>query len=78
MRIARVSDTFELVAAQLALAREYGFASWPKLTREVAADPNLRDDRGRTALDRASPEHRYLDNPDHEAVAAILRPLTTV
>jgi ankyrin repeat protein len=36
-RIRRVSDTLTLAAAQLALAREYGFASWPRLKDEVAA-----------------------------------------
>jgi ankyrin repeat protein len=36
-RIERVSDRLTLAAAQLALAREYGFASWPKLKEEVEA-----------------------------------------
>jgi hypothetical protein len=34
-RIQRVSDRLTLATAQLALAREYGFASWPKLKAEV-------------------------------------------
>lgn len=34
-RIAAVSDRVDLASAQLALAREYGFAGWPKLEREV-------------------------------------------
>jgi ankyrin repeat protein len=34
-RIAAVSDRLVLASAQLALAREYGFASWPRLKREV-------------------------------------------
>jgi FOG: Ankyrin repeat len=34
-RIAAVSDRLALASAQLALAREYGFASWPRLKREV-------------------------------------------
>jgi hypothetical protein len=29
------SDRLTVAAAQLALAREYGFASWPRLKREV-------------------------------------------
>src|SRR5437764_9335121 len=36
-RIEAVSDRVTLAAAQLALAREYGFASWPKLKDEVEA-----------------------------------------
>jgi ankyrin repeat protein len=34
-RIAAVADRQTLAGAQLALAREYGFASWPRLKREV-------------------------------------------
>ena len=34
-RIGAVSDRTTLASAQLAVAREYGFASWPKLKREV-------------------------------------------
>lgn len=36
-RIEAFSDRLTLAAAQLALAREYGFASWPKLKDEVDA-----------------------------------------
>jgi len=36
-RIRTVSDQLNLTAAQLALAREYGFASWAKLKTEVQA-----------------------------------------
>jgi ankyrin repeat protein len=36
-RIRAVSDELTLTAAQLALAREYGFASWPRLKDEVDA-----------------------------------------
>src|SRR5438874_2505944 len=36
-RIEAVSDRVTLAAAQLALAREYGFASWPKLKDEAEA-----------------------------------------
>ena len=36
-RVRAVSDTLTLAAAQLALAREYGFASWPGLKEEVEA-----------------------------------------
>src|SRR5262245_60823721 len=34
-RISAVSTRITLADAQLALAREYGFASWPKLKHEV-------------------------------------------
>jgi uncharacterized protein len=34
-RIHAVSDRLTLASAQLAIAREYGFASWPKLKTEV-------------------------------------------
>ena len=34
-RIRAVSERLTLSAAQLALAREYGFASWPRLASEV-------------------------------------------
>jgi hypothetical protein len=40
------------------------------------ADPNLKDERGRTPLDLSRPANRYLDNPGHAEVDAILRPLT--
>ena len=36
-RIRAVSDELTLAAAQLTLAREYGFASWPRLKEEVDA-----------------------------------------
>src|SRR5512144_2261539 len=34
-RIGVVPERLSLASAQLALAREYGFASWPRLKREV-------------------------------------------
>jgi ankyrin repeat protein len=37
IRIRAVSDRMTLAGAQLAVAREYGFASWPQLKAEVAA-----------------------------------------
>lgn len=36
-RVGAVSDRLTLTAAQLAVAREYGFASWPRLKEEVEA-----------------------------------------
>ena len=38
MRIQAVSDPVILASAQLAIAREYGFESWPKLKRSYAPD----------------------------------------
>src|SRR5260221_14245040 len=40
-RIAAVSDRTTLAAAQLAVAREYGFASWARL--KTAVDARTRD-----------------------------------
>jgi hypothetical protein len=42
-RVQAVSDSLVLAAAQLALAREYGFASWAKLKREVERREILDD-----------------------------------
>jgi hypothetical protein len=53
-RIRAVSDRVILAGAQLAIAREYGFASWPELKSEVhrRALLNARDvDRLRALLD---------------------------
>jgi uncharacterized protein len=57
-RIRAVSEQLTLTAAQLALAREYGFASWPKLKREVERREILESrDLGRlTALLAEEPE----------------------
>jgi ankyrin repeat protein len=55
-RIRAVSDRVILAGAQLAIAREYGFASWPELKSEVdrRALLNARDvDRLRALLDEA-------------------------
>lgn len=56
-RVRAVSARFTLSAAQLAIARQYGFASWPKLRAEVA--------RRRAAADDARP-----DTPDTPASPA--------
>ena len=42
-RIGFVSEHVTLASAQLAVAREYGFASWPKLKREVERREVLDD-----------------------------------
>jgi ankyrin repeat protein len=49
-RIDAVSDRVTLASAKLAIAREYGFASWPKLKREV----ERREVLNRRDLDRLS------------------------
>lgn len=53
-RLREVSPDVTLAAAQLALAREYGFASWPKMKREVERRQIL-DDRDLVGL------HQLLD-----------------
>jgi ankyrin repeat protein len=60
----------------LRLAAQNGRPTAVRRLLAHGADPNLRDSRGRTALDLCRPEHRYLDGPGHEEVAAILEPLT--
>jgi len=69
-RIRTVSDALTLANAQLAVAREYGFASWPRLRDEVAArtaslarqaaafcEASIRDGSGRAArMLAAAPE----------------------
>jgi ankyrin repeat protein len=70
-RIRAVSDAVTLAAAQLALAREHGFSSWPRLKIEVERRQILDDrDVGRLAalladepeLATASMEH-WCDHP---------------
>jgi ankyrin repeat protein len=60
----------------LRLAAQNGRPRSVRRLLEHGADPDLRDDRGRTALDLCQPGHRYLDNPGHQEVDAILRPLS--
>ena len=69
-RIRAVSDALTLASAQLAVAREYGFASWPRLKDEVTArtaslarqaeafcEASIRDGTGRAArMLAATPE----------------------
>jgi ankyrin repeat protein len=69
-RIRAVSDALTLASAQLAVAREYGFASWPRLRDEVTArtaslarqaeafcEASIRDGTGRAArMLAATPE----------------------
>jgi ankyrin repeat protein len=60
----------------LRLAAQNGRPKSVRRLLEHGADPNLKDQYGRTALDLCQPAHRYLDNPGHAEVDAILRPLT--
>ena len=69
-RIRAVADALTLASAQLAVAREYGFASWTRLRDEVAArtaglarqaeafcEASIRDGTGRAArMLAATPE----------------------
>jgi ankyrin repeat protein len=60
----------------LRLAAHNGRSQSVRRLLEHGADPSLRDEQGHTALDLCQPAHRYLDNPGHDEVDAILRPLT--
>jgi ankyrin repeat protein len=60
----------------LRLAAQDGRPESVRRLLEHGADPNLRDEHGHTALDLCQPANRYLDNPGHDEVEAILRPLT--
>jgi ankyrin repeat protein len=61
----------------LRLAAQNGRPQSVRRLLEHAADPNLRDEHGHTALDLCQRGRRYLDHPVHDEVDAILRPLTT-
>jgi ankyrin repeat protein len=72
-----VDASDELFGRQaLRLAAQNGRAQSVRRLLEHGADPDLRDEHGRTALELCQPAHRYLDNPGHDEVDAILRPLT--
>ncbi len=60
----------------LRLAAQNGRPQSVRRLLEHGADPKLRDEHGRTALDLCQSAHRYLNNPGHDEVEAILRPLT--
>ena len=60
----------------LRLAAQDGRPRSVRRLLEHGADPNLRDEQGHTALDLCQPANRYLDNPGHDEVDLILRPLT--
>jgi ankyrin repeat protein len=60
----------------LRLAAQNGRAASVRRLLTHGANPNLRDENGRTALDLCRPEHRYLAGPGHEEVEAILSPIT--
>ena len=60
----------------LRLAAQNGRAQSVRRLLEHGADPNRRDEHGRTALDLCQSDHRHLDNPGHDEVEVILRPVT--
>ena len=60
----------------LRVAAQHGRPRSVRRLLHHGADPSLRDDRGRTALDLCQPGHRYLSNPGHDEVDAILRAFT--
>ena len=68
-----VDDTYGLQA--LRIAAQNGRPRSVRRLLDHGADPNLKDERGRTPLDLCQPANRYLDNPGHAEVDAILRPL---
>jgi uncharacterized protein len=71
-------DAFDEVWGRQALriAAQNGRPASVRRLLEHGADPNLRDNEGRTALDWCRPERRQLESPGHAEVEAILRPLT--
>ncbi|TYB41853.1 DUF5990 family protein [Actinomadura chibensis] len=78
-RIRSVSDRTDLSSAQLALARDYGFASWTRLKLEVERRAIL-DDRDLSRLTRLLAEHpematgnlqRWADNACEEPLGYV-------
>lgn len=62
----------------LRLAAQNGRPASVRRLLQLGADPNHRDPQHhRTALEWSQPEHRYLNDPAHNEVEAILRPLTS-
>jgi ankyrin repeat protein len=57
----------------LRLAAHHGRPRSVQRLLSHGADPQLTDEQGHTALDLCQPGHRYLDNPGHDEVDAILR-----
>ena len=60
----------------LRLAAQNGRSRSVRRLLSHGADPQLRDEHGRSALDLCQPRYRYLDNSGHDEVDAILRPIT--
>lgn len=71
-------DAFDGIWGRQALrvAAEHGRPESVRRLLAHGADPDLRGPDGLVALDLASRERRYLDNPGHDEVEAILGPLT--
>jgi hypothetical protein len=53
--IRAVSDQLTLAAAQLAVARRYGFASWPRLKEAVEAQNLDLEEKVQASSERAPP-----------------------
>ncbi len=63
----KAGEALKLADAQLAVARELGEASWPRLVRRVEAEAVAREDRARRLVDEATNGRR-----DHaEALLAL-------
>jgi ankyrin repeat protein len=60
----------------LRLAAQHGRPRSVQRLLSHGADPQLTDEHGHTALDLCQPGHRYLDDPEHDEVDAILRSIT--
>ncbi len=60
----------------LRLAAQNGRPKSVRRLLEHGADPNLKDEHSRTALDLCQPDSRSFDGPGHEQVDAILRDAT--
>jgi hypothetical protein len=80
-RLRAVSGRLTLSAAQLALAREYGFSSWPALRAEAERRRSSPQERrsfgGAEAIDTAAGRLApglLVIGPDHAALAASLTP----
>jgi len=71
-------DAFDEVWGRQALriAAQNGRPASVRRLLEHGADPNLRDNEERTALDWCRLKRRQLESRGHEEVEAILRPLT--
>jgi hypothetical protein len=73
-RLRQVSGTVGLSAAQLAIAREYGFASWPKLKAEVERRRTQAATGASENEDRAREDHADEDSATVAGPGAAVAP----